>query len=100
MKKKVNFKNISNFLKSYWNMFITWITGSKWKKDQYEWRKDRVSKISPKCLEGECIHCGCITPDKFYEPDACERGCYPEWMNKEQWKIWNDTAKSFKNIKP
>lgn len=49
----------------------------------------RISLVeirSPKCLEGKCVHCGCETPGKFYEPNACENGCYPEIMSQSDWE--------------
>lgn len=57
-----------------------------WETEQFEWRVDRVSKVSPKCLEGACVQCGCETPDKFWEEDSCEHGCYPTWLNKKDWE--------------
>lgn len=40
-------------------------------------RYEAVSKTSPQCIaSGKCVVCGCDVPEKFYEPDACEKGCY------------------------
>lgn len=94
--KKITLHNIKNFFQSYLNMFITWLNKVNWRKEQYEWRENRVKIISPKCLEGKCIHCGCKTPDKFFEPDACENGCYPEWMNEDQWRVYIKTEEDLK----
>lgn len=39
-----------------------------------------VRTKSPECITGgKCKHCLCPTPDKFYEAEGCEHGCYEEW---------------------
>ncbi len=43
-------------------------------------RETLVSIQSPECLKGKCVDCGCPTPDKFYETDACEK-CYKQFPN-------------------
>lgn len=43
-----------------------------------EYRTGLVQKASPECIfRGSCVDCGCEIPEKFYEPDACLKGCYP-----------------------
>ena len=43
-----------------------------------EYRTGLVQKASPECIfKGSCVDCGCEIPEKFYEPDACLKGCYP-----------------------
>lgn len=44
---------------------------------QVEERIKLVEQKSPECLNGHCKHCGCSTPEKFYEDRGCEAGCYP-----------------------
>ncbi len=56
-------------------------------QEQVTWRINQVYFKSPNCItSGACVHCGCETPGKFYEPAACDQGCYPAIMNKEQWQ--------------
>lgn len=47
-----------------------------------------------KCLaNGECFHCGCQTPHKFFDPRACSAGKYPKMMGRWElyiYKIKND----------
>lgn len=57
-----------------------------WEQEQFDYRVDQVAKLSPGCLNGACIHCGCDTPEKFWEDDACEQGCYGKWMSEDEWK--------------
>jgi len=56
-----------------------------WEQEQFDYRVDQVAKLSPGCLNGACIHCGCDTPEKFWEDDACEQGCYGKWMSEDEW---------------
>ena len=40
-----------------------------------------------KCLEnGECLHCGCQTPHKFFDPRPCSNNKYPRMMNR--WELY------------
>ena len=94
--RKLSFKKVYSWAMAYVRMnkadnqpTITPSDGPNpvfWETEQAQWRMERVGKISPKCLEGACIHCGCDTPDKFWEEDSCEFGCYPTWLSEEQWK--------------
>jgi len=45
-------------------------------KDMYH---DRIKKAKPCYDNGECLHCGCKTPDLFFANKACskpENPCY------------------------
>lgn len=53
--------------------------------EQVKYRKILVEKKSPKCLNGACTVCGCKTPELFYASKACEGGCYPELVSKDNW---------------
>ena len=96
--KKITFHNVANFFLAHWNKFRTRVFGINWRERQFEWREQQVSIKSPGCLNGECIHCGCDTPDKFWEPDECERGCYPAWMEKAPWENFEKTIEIIMNI--
>lgn len=52
-------------------------------KEQIVWRE---SKALPECINNEVCKCGCDIPDLFYADKACEFGCYPKLMNKEEWE--------------
>ena len=69
---------VVNFFQAKWREHTTPILGPAY--EQYLWRTELVAKTSPECLKGKCVHCGCDTPDKFWESDACEHGCYPQWL--------------------
>jgi len=59
----------------------------EFKKAQAEWRTTQILEKSPECLEkGYCKHCFCDFPEKLYEDEACELGCYPKWMNEDTFK--------------
>lgn len=67
-----------------------------WATEQFNYRVDRVSKISPKCLEGQCVKCGCDTPDKFWEDLPCESGCYGKWMTEQEWNEFKNKTQPAK----
>ena len=92
--KEITPSRIWNFLKAYQNKISSSAAPSyyDWKLEQFDWRYAQVKAKSPACIEqGACVKCGCDIPDKFFEPDACEEGCYPEWMEKEQWLNFKTT---------
>lgn len=85
--KKINLPNILNYVQAMIRFFLVrkgiapLSQQEKTAKIVAE-RTELVKQNSPKCIEkGWCIHCGCDIPEKFYEPAACEYGCYPEWPN-------------------
>lgn len=88
--KQITLKNIKYFFQGY---FYLGLEKLKWlslilkhRKEQFEFRKQRVTKIHPDCIKNKsCIHCGCATPALFLADKACELGCYPEIMTKKQW---------------
>lgn len=89
--KPITIKNVKNYFSAFWNKtHVDYV----YINEQVEWRRSGVEKNSPQCLKkGACVHCGCEFPDKLYEDDACEFGCYPQWLDKEQWsalKTLND----------
>lgn len=95
--KEINFANVRNFILAYYNKWRTRIFGLNWRERQFEWRKEQVRKKSPGCvLNDACVDCGCETPDKFWEPDPCEKGCYPGWMGKEAWLVYEETIDDHK----
>ena len=86
-RKKVTYKSIKNFLEAKLMYLRYWWKGESWILEQALWRLEQVKEKSPRCIEeGACINCGCEWKDKkHFEPEACELGCYPEWMNKQEW---------------
>lgn len=82
----LTFKKIANFFQAYYRILYYRIFKDHWIEDQVAWREVQVTKKSPACLtRGACIHCGCDMPDKLYETDSCEAGCYPNWMSIDEW---------------
>jgi hypothetical protein len=76
--RAVTFQKIYNFLWALWNK--TFRAKKYAAQQQYEWRIAQVAEKSPECISGGiCVHCGCDVPEKFWERDACEAGCYPAW---------------------
>lgn len=86
--KKITFHNVANFIGAYWNKFRAEYLGLNWRERQFEWREQQVMLKSPGCIDGKCVHCKCDTPDKFWEPDPCESGCYPQWMERAAWEMF------------
>lgn len=57
--------------------------------EQYEWR---LKIMNQTCLNnGECIKCGCQTPNLQFANKACEGACYPPMVSK---KLWNKIKNS------
>lgn len=47
----------------------------------------RIEVMYPECLlSGFCIKCGCKTTALQMCNKSCEGDCYPEMMNKKEWK--------------
>lgn len=93
--KDLTLKNIRYFLEGYYFLFLeklNWLTLLfKHRKEQYEFRKIRVLKISPNCIKDKkCVHCTCNTPALFLAKKGCELGCYPELMSKKEWDLSNE----------
>ena len=56
-------------------------------EEQQEQFQYRLQVMNKECLKrGECIICGCQTPQLQLVDDSCEGNCYPPFMSKE---IWN-----------
>lgn len=84
--RKVTLGKVGNFIAAYYRKIYYKIFLDKFIEDQVHFRRNEVLTKSPECLNnGACIHCGCDMPDKLYESDACEAGCYPEWKTVEEW---------------
>ena len=79
----ITWARVNNFLEAKYRQH----NAGDWVMEQFDWRHKQVASKSPECiLSGACVDCGCETPDKFFETMECERGCYPEWMNEQEWK--------------
>jgi len=65
-------------------------------EEQVSFRLHLVQAKSPECISsGRCVRCGCLTPDKFYESEDCEYGCYPHLLSESEWKSWKVFAESY-----
>lgn len=106
---KVNFKNIRRYIQGWLRYlkygFEKWYNRNKKEddkqvsflpdeyKEQYEWR---LTVMNPTCLSnGQCVICGCETPQLQMSGEACEGKCYPDMMPKEEWEAY----KKANNIK-
>mgnify|MGYP000967568174 CR=1 FL=1 len=50
---------------------------SKKLKDKIAQRIKQVEENSPLCItQGECLNCGCKTPQMFYADKRCSNWCY------------------------
>lgn len=53
-------------------------------KEQYKWR---LTLMNPYCYNnGECVICGCKTPNLQFASKACEGDCYSDMVSKKLWK--------------
>lgn len=87
-KAKISFKTIFAVIQSYIrSIFPT----PKYIKEQIEYRRNQVQKVSPECLKsGSCVYCGCDMNYKLKADIGCENNpsCYPEMMSKKEWKVF------------
>ena len=75
-------------------VFFRFLT--KGKKEKYEELKVREyleqivfrMRKCPDCVEaGECLHCGCKSPELFYDKDNyCSEDRWQEMKNPEEWR--------------
>lgn len=43
--------------------------------------------MNQECLKkGNCVICGCQTPQLQMTDESCDGKCYPEMMDKETWE--------------
>lgn len=57
---------------------------SSHKEEQFRYR---LQVMRPSCLKnGQCDVCGCQTPQLQMIDEACDGGCYPAMMEKEEWE--------------
>lgn len=64
------------------------------RKEQTEWRRIQVRKISPECADkGEC-YCGCPVEGLIAATAGCEEKnhCFPRRMNKENWEAFKKAS--------
>ena len=52
-------------------------------RQQYRYR---LTKMNPECYyNGNCIKCGCLTPNLQFANKACEGKCYMPMLNRHDW---------------
>lgn len=94
--KEFSSEDIVNYLEGYFNFWL-YQQGllSKEKQAIITERKN----IAFECLlNGECIHCGCKTPEKFFASDKCSHvNCYREVLNRPL--LFKFLLKMFKIVK-
>lgn len=95
---KITLKNIKKFFQGWtrWivlklskNKFVKKVSDSigllpGYKQEQFLFR---LQTMNQECLKsGNCVVCGCETPQLQLADDACDGKCYPVMMNKEDWE--------------
>lgn len=94
-KAKVSFRNILAVIQGYGRLILRSISKlffSDYRKEQIIWRRTQAKE----CMNNEyCTYCGCEMIGKTMEDRGCEDQCYPDMMNKKQWKEY----KQLNNIK-
>ena len=54
------------------------------KQEQFEYR---LTVMNKECLsKGNCVICGCQTPQLQMTNESCDGNCYPPMMEYEQWE--------------
>lgn len=95
-RKPITWNNIKNYFLALYRYYFT----EEWKDNQAEFRKYKIELLSPECIsKGYCIHCKCSFPEKLYEDQGCELGCYLKWMNKKEWFKFKETKEYARYIK-
>lgn len=82
---KLDWKHIYAVIQSWVRSIYT----KKHIKEQIKWRREMVQLLSPECWkQGHCIQCGCEIIGKTKADMGCENEpyCFPEMMNKKDWK--------------
>lgn len=63
-------------------------------KNQFIWR---LAAMNPKCLDnGECIMCGCKTPQLQLANRICEGNCYPPLVDKKTFELILNSKEGWK----
>lgn len=91
MKAKLNVKNTIAYLQGN---FRYWLYYSRFFRlmrvhiyEQIKWRVEQ--KMERQCYDnGSCKLCGCDTIKLQMANKACPKPCYPEMMNKKEWKSY------------
>lgn len=97
--KKINIHSAKNYMVAQfrqWQSTMNFLKCPEHIEEQSIWRLNQIMFQSPECfIKGKCVDCGCDIVEKSFEDDACKK-CYPELMDKEQWKNY----KKQNNIEP
>ena len=104
---KLSWKNVKRFLQGWRRYILFRLSGTKLipemnllephLQEQFQYR---LQVMNPECLKrGECVICGCETPQLQLADDSCEGNCYPPFMEKQGWeeikrKDWNALPKA------
>ena len=88
--KRINLSTILNYAEAefrYWQYLSESLPQHITEQSIY--RASEIKKKSPICLEqSQCVHCGCSFPEKLFEQDGCEKGCYGERLNEKDWNVF------------
>lgn len=88
--------NIKGFIQGNFRKFMEDYPGviEDYIYEQVQWR---LGIMDENCLINKQCPCTCSVPNKQYEDRQCEKGCYPDMMNKEDWekfKLENNITKN------
>ena len=84
-------KNIIEFFKGYLRSFAFTVKFPLRKhiQEQVVWR---IKAAKVECIQnGECIRCGCSTPELQLSDKECVE-CYPRMMNKKEWNYFKESG--------
>jgi hypothetical protein len=78
--------NIRNFIEGSWNKFKSHSNFLKLEEHLREQALYRAVLCKECYKEGQCVVCGCRTPDMFYAPKKeCPSKEWGEMLSKEEW---------------
>lgn len=95
---KYSIENIKSYFLGNFRMFLYYSKVFGWlmRKRIRDQITIRINSMEPKCyLEGACIKCGCSTTALQMANKSCEGECYPEMLNRRQWRQLYKEKKSY-----
>jgi hypothetical protein len=63
--------------------------------EQVQWR---LGIMNEECLIKKECPCECTCPQKQYEDRACEKNCYPDMMEEEDWELFKEKNEITKSL--
>lgn len=92
---EINLTNIGQFIQGNSRMLANKLNSKlKFKfLELPDFIKEQIHYRESKCLDcakaGECVHCGCSVPNKWFADKACKGKRWPDMMlKKEEWEAY------------